>query len=409
MDSSTPHSTAPEVTGVGTESSSTAAGGATTAAFTFSECVAHYKGYRQGMCMTRGDPDVLDLYQDARNGAISVAAQLNALVGVTPDVSFHMRAASHDPHNTTSGVQENDEEQDEDRIVILFPASAYQEAAAAAQVPSSSLTVSAPPPPPWPTSLTTNCPFEIFYDDREWLSCVILEMKPPTTDHLLPGMPPPPPAHSRGGITGEEAEAYDEDEHDAAVALWRYTVAILGYNTLVEEVNAISLRPFAPDANLLASVESGRRCFGVHPGHHGDFWPCTIQRLTIQGTVMVIFDEQHSFDLNKKGNQSHSSSSNGTPVELPLSHIHLGKVYKSLQRIHQLTDEERSRRRAELAARKRERAEAARKAAMGRVATAANDWKNTLNDLMLGGSSSSTPQNAKKKSGATGNIKRRPR
>lgn len=380
---------------------------ASTASSNFLECVSQYKDFRQGMCMTRGDPEVDDLYQIARDGAIGLAAQLNALVGVTADVSLELRDPQRErDHNNERGEEEEDE--DEDRVVILFPASAYQKASAVQNTTTD--TAETTQPLPWPTSITTNCPFEIFYDDREWLPCVILEVKPPTA--TSPGLElPPPPAHSRGGISAEEIAAYDADEGDSAVALWRYTVGILGYNTLVEEVNALSLRPFTPDPNLLASLASGRRCSAVHPGHHADFRPCTIQRLTVNDTVFVTFEENNK-DNKGFGNGALTPSAPApVAVELPLSHIHLGKVYKSLQRIHQLTPEERERRRAELAARKRERAEAERKAAMGRVATAANEWKATLNDLMFtGGASSTTSVSTKsKKSGATGNIKRRPR
>lgn len=216
---------------------------------------------------------------------------------------------------------------------------------------------------------TRAAPYEVFYDEREWLPCVIASVIPPPT----------------------------------AVDRIQYAAYILGYN--VEEiVTSDNLRPWdaAEVSGLTSQLRSGAVCHAIAPAT-GAFAPATVERLTLEGTVLVTFADRSAVasvskdrartengkalssdgggegEAVKEGEKTDSAS---LTVELPLSHVRVGKVYAQLRKRPQLTDEERAARRLENARKKRERAEMEKQLKADQVAQDANDWQSLMGDMM---------------------------
>lgn len=280
----------------------------------YEDCLRQYQKFREAMAMTKPDPELATFYIQALEGAVRCAAQLHALLYVTTGVDFRLRKEGDPFYRAPSEGAENS------NTVVVYPP---------------------------PGRLTLNTPFEVHYDNREWLPCVLLQVKPygasPATDP-------------------SSAQQEDEAEEERVAGLWRCTVGILGYNVILEEVSAALLRPYDAAAALKA-LESGLRASAVHPDHYG-FAPCVVQRLTLSGTVMVQFD-----------------GTTGSSVEVPLCHVRLGRVHKELRPTRQLSAEEKRERREQAARQKRQRA-------IARVEEGAKEWTSALNDLVIPSESS---------------------
>lgn len=265
----------------------------------FAECISQYNEYCDAIEQTKTDDSLRDLYQAVYDGAAHLAAHINSLVDLTPDVALLLpeETSTTEPLELTPSID--------------FPATPGE---------------------------VTSCPFEIFYDKREWLPCVILEVLPPASGNPV------------------------ED----AIRLSKLTVGVLGYNAIVEDVESTQLRVLDA-SSLMSSLQNGVQCHGVHPTSHR-FEPCVVQRLTLGGGVMVTFE---------------GSAEGATEVELPLSHIHLGKVYKELRRTLTLTDAEKAERRQEMLKRKRERQAVVKEVEATRVTQSAATWQSDINDMMV--------------------------
>ncbi|CUG84606.1 Hypothetical protein, putative [Bodo saltans] len=140
-------------------------------------------------------------------------------------------------------------------------------------------------------------------------------------------------------------------------------VAILGYPD-VETVSREALRPWQPPVEVIAAK---LKCHAICEKEEGQYRPCIVDRVSPSGTVVVSFIE--------------GAASAGT-VEVPLTHLRTGKVYRALvKRNRDMTDEERK---AKNAARKRERNDQ-RKVMMSDIAAQdSSDWQHLLDTVSAG-------------------------
>lgn len=281
------------------------------------------------------DEELSKLIADAEEQLRALAQSLNAEehVEVTPGINkVKLSSSSTEPTSGAagdSGDQASSEtvppseggDEGDSAVVVIFP-------------PANEPILSAP--------------YEVLYDGRLWCPCVITAIVPP-------------------------AEATDRQ---------RYKAWILGYN-VEETVLYEALRPWgkAQETDRKNGIRSGAACHAIQPAT-GRYAPATVERLTLQGTVLVTFT-----------NATAPSASPGAPpatatsIELPLSHVHTAaRFYPVLRKRPQLTDEERQARRRENARRKRERAEEEKRLRADKVAQDASDWQALMGDMM-GGSS----------------------
>lgn len=283
----------------------------------FSTCVEQYTEFRNAMTITKHDPELVDLYTPALQGAASCAAQLNALVCLTPDVRLFVREEDDPLYAPPSEGAENS------NTIVVYPASG---------------------------NVNANCSFEVHYDEREWLPCVILEARP------------------------HDAQEEGLKEEEQMTALWRLTVGIIGYNVILENAVATQLRPFDAAA-LLEVLQSGLHCHAVHPHRYG-YEPCVVQRLTVSGSVLVSFPNEKAAAL--QGADAHQTSKEGgtLTVEVPLCHVRVQRVHKELRPTRHLSAEEKRERRLNATRQRRERDAA-------RIVEGAESWQETVNDMMM--------------------------
>lgn len=168
------------------------------------------------------------------------------------------------------------------------------------------------------------CRYEVHYDNATWYSCIILGVVPPT-------------------------QSFERQQ---------YKVSILGYPD-VEVVPAEDLRLWEAPAE---PIVKGCKLHAVD-GAAG-FRPCTVDRVSPNGTVVVVFDG----DLRS--------------AEVPLSHLRCGKVYRALMKKRKdMTDEERK---ARNAAKKRERLETKKQTMSDLCAQDSSDWQRLLESVNPG-------------------------
>ncbi|KAG8347382.1 hypothetical protein TRVL_01788 [Trypanosoma vivax] len=190
-------------------------------------------------------------------------------------------------------------------------------------------------------------PYEIYYDNSIWYSCVITEMVPP----------------------------------ESPLERIRFKAWILGYN-IEEEVYSEQLRVWQPQpAEGVAALRSGVACHAINP-HTGRYQAAKVERLTLNNTVMVAFEEV----TDKDGVTTGDGTAPPTTVEeVPLSHVRVGRFYQQLRKKTVLTPEARAERRAENIERKRMRQELKRKQEAILASQNANDWQRLVNDMGFGG------------------------
>lgn len=378
------------------------------------------------------DPRTSERYQSALHGAKQTASELNALVGVTSGVALLPQEAgpkssfcivrrkngSRDPLTSASSslaapggdTEEEEDGKDGDHflsgVIVKFPSA---------------------------SGVWTNCPFEVFFDEREWLPCVILEVSS-TTGCGGESQRSGGGSAALGYMHGSDNPFTRSDgEEEEFPFLWRYTVGIIGYNAILENIVALYLRRFdaashvpidfqrrsalenrernqtAPSSSLLTPVSesSSMQAHAVHPSRNR-FEPCCVERLTLRQTGFVTFESQ-------KGNEEAQTApkesaltageeeGRGTLVELPISHIHLGRVYPVLRKVRQISAGERRERKVAAIKRKKERAVLDKKTQMTQVINGAATWKSILQDVAM--PSSGTSSGSKKTSNA-GYIKK---
>lgn len=179
------------------------------------------------------------------------------------------------------------------------------------------------------TLTTDRASWEVLFDGLVWYTCAVLE----------------------------RVTASSEFERH------QYKVAILGYPD-VETVSREALRPWQPPVEVIAAK---LKCHAICEKEEGQYRPCIVDRVSPSGTVVVSFIE--------------GAASAGT-VEVPLTHLRTGKVYRALvKRNRDMTDEERK---AKNAARKRERNDQ-RKVMMSDIAAQdSSDWQHLLDTVSAG-------------------------
>lgn len=205
-------------------------------------------------------------------------------------------------------------------------------------------------PPPGQQQPLLCAPYEVQYDGREWHACVITAV-----------LAPPELTDRR-----------------------RYRAWILGYN-IEETVVAEALRPwaFAQEEQRKNAARSGAACNAINPST-ARFEAATVERLTLEGTVMVTF--ANKAEVGADSGVDGEPPAPAAPVELPLSHVYGGaKFYPALRKRPQLTEEQRQQQRRENARRKRERAEEEKQLQADKVAQDKNDWQALMGDMMGGG------------------------
>jgi hypothetical protein len=138
----------------------------------------------------------------------------------------------------------------------------------------------------------------------------------------------------------------------------RFRAWILGYN--VEElVPREALRPWQmEDAGVLST---GVECHAIH--RNGWFQKCAIDKVSPHGTVYVHFND---------------SAGEDSTIEIPLSHIRIGRFYKQLKKMEALSPAEEQARRALNLQRKREREEVRHQMKADMVAQDSADWQGLL-------------------------------
>lgn len=147
-----------------------------------------------------------------------------------------------------------------------------------------------------------------------------------------------------------------------------------------------ALRPWQP-SELTVQLRSGVECHAIHP-QRGVFVPCKVERLTLDGTVMLHTQTVSSSSLSLSSSSSGAAApsadaaSASETLEVPLSHVRMGKVYAKLMRRPQLTDSQQAERRAEAVRRKRERAEMNKQQRADQIAQDSSDWQAMMGDLM---------------------------
>eukprot|EP00796_Vickermania_ingenoplastis_P008787 gene8787-6174_t len=303
--------------------------------FSYLGCVNDYLGFLEVMRMSKGDPTLAQYYEDGYQNATRCAAQLNSFLCRTPDVVLYLRD-EEDAGPADETLPPGAAEVEASNAWIVFPAS--------------------------PGAMTV-CPFEVHYDGREWIPCVILEVVPAST---------------ATGLSPEEV----------AISAWTCTVGVLGYNAILTDIPATSLRPFDTEA-AVSALEVGLRCHAVHPRQRC-FAPCVVQRLTLEGTVVVRFDK-----IKKLADAKESDGGESDEAELPLSHVRVGRVHKELRRLKKLTPEEKRQMREDLMRRKEERS-------VKKIVSTASEWQSAAQDLFQVGSKTNAGTSAKKStSGAT--------
>lgn len=265
------------------------------------------------------DEELSKLIADAEEQLRALASSLNAeeAVEVTPDL---LKVQLPPEAGKAAEGQSSGGNGSEEAPVILFP------------------------PPDQPR---LSAPYEVLYDERAWYPCVITAVVPP-------------------------AEPTDRQMYKA----W-----ILGYN-VEETVLHEALRQWgkAQEAERKNAIRSGAVCHAISP-RSGRFEKAVIERLTLEGTVLVTF---HS---NAPPTSSSSAVSVAAKsVELPLSHVHTASTFHAvLRKRPQLTEEEKKARRQENARRKRERAEEEKQLRSDKIAQDASDWQAMMGDLMGSG------------------------
>ncbi|ORC90445.1 uncharacterized protein TM35_000082430 [Trypanosoma theileri] len=194
-------------------------------------------------------------------------------------------------------------------------------------------------------------PYEVYFDEVAWYSCVITEVIKPETplDRI------------------------------------RYKAWILGYN-IEEEICSEQLRVWQPQAaEGEGALRSGVACHAIDPST-GKFRPAKVERLTLDNTVIVAFGNAvKGTDASTDGNDNINGSIQVTVKEVPLSHVRLGRFYEQLRKRPSLTPEERAKRRAENLERKRMRTQAKRQLEADVAAQNANDWQRLVSDMGVGG------------------------
>lgn len=329
-------------------------------------------------------------YQAAMQGVRQMASELNALVGVTSGVALLPQEEGAGASFCVVRGKQKANGNSLTQNSALHPSSAFNPRAAKEEDEKDAdhfladVRINFPSTP----GVHMNCPFEVFFDEREWLPCVILEVR------------------SSSSSNNEELEEFPY--------LWRYTVGIIGYNTILENMVALQFRPF--DAASHVPVQMLRRSVELHGGPDGGtpssstssgnavlghavhpvrlrFEPCVVERFTLRQTALVTFEMDKveegvsssvtSVDPSTEGVASSSGKSVSSLVELPISHLHLGKVYPVLRQVQQLTGEERRERKRAAVKRKKAHAEEFRKAKVAHVVEGASSWKSILDDMAM--------------------------
>lgn len=267
--------------------------------------------------------DWFELFFQVVQSILWYAEELNAMVKVTPDVVTTSSSAPEKPGYT-----------------IEFPH-----------------TVGA----------TSSCPYEVYYDNRVWLPCVILEAFPPPNSNL-------PTLEDQG-----TERRFDND------FLCRYTVGVIGYNVVEENVTAVRLRPFQAE-ELRSQLKTGESYHAVNPKTHS-FTPCTFHSHSERETVLVTFESTSNAEPSSSEVAALTEAKEEL-VEVPLSHIFLGKVYKVL-RNKQMAEE--ARRKKMEAVQKKQKEEASR------VEAGAHQWKSVMDELGMDFSSGGKKIGGKRK------------
>lgn len=404
----------------------------------FEVCASQYKEYLDILHEMLNEQHVRDprrseRYQSALHGAKQTASELNALVGVTSGVALLPQESGHkssvcivrgstgyrNPLTSASSssaapavdAEDEEEEKDEDHflsgVIVKFPST---------------------------TGVWTNCPFEVFFDTREWLPCVILEVRSPSGSGDRDRSSSAAALEYMHGSEGSPLTRPDGEVEEFPF-LWRYTVGIIGYNAILENIVALHLRPFDAASHVpidfqrqstlenhershtallsspLSSVSesSSMRAHAVHPLRNR-FEPCCVERLTLRQTGFVTFEtrkgieEPHTAPKEGAPTAGEEEEGNGTLIELPISHIHLGRVYPVLRKVRQISAGERRERKVAAVKRKKERAVIDRKTQMTQVMDGAATWKSILHDVAM--PTSGVSSGGSRKTSSAGYIKK---
>jgi hypothetical protein len=181
---------------------------------------------------------------------------------------------------------------------------------------------------------TSAAPYQVLYDKTVWYSCVVLSAVQPASP----------------------------------IDRMKFKVGILGY-PVTEVVFSEELRPWQRQDEILAS---GVACHAICPSS-GLFRSCVVDRITPHNTVFVTFQKQAECGAEEVGPEG--------AVEVPLSHLRLGKVYKELKKKAPpvaLSAEELQQRKREAAVRKRERDGQKRQQKADVCAQNSSEWKDLL-------------------------------